>query len=45
MAEKFRAANPGFAGLAVETDAGTTLLGAHEGKPGAIIALGTGNCV
>lgn len=42
-AEEFRAANPGFAGLAVETDAGTTLLGAHEGKPGAIIALGTGS--
>jgi len=42
-ADEFRAANPGFAGLAVETDAGTTLLGAHQGQPGAIIALGTGS--
>jgi glucosamine kinase len=42
-AGEFIAANPGFAGLVVETDAGTTLLGAHQGKPGAIIALGTGS--
>ncbi len=42
-ADEFRAANPGFLGLAVETDAGTTLLGAHQGQPGAIIALGTGS--
>lgn len=42
-ANEFVAANPGFAGLAVETDAGTTLLGAHQGNPGAIIALGTGS--
>ncbi len=42
-AAEFVAANPGFAGLVVETDAGTTLLGAHQGKPGAIIALGTGS--
>lgn len=42
-ASEFIAANPGFGGLAVETDAGTTLLGAHQGQPGAIIALGTGS--
>ncbi|WP_329604236.1 BadF/BadG/BcrA/BcrD ATPase family protein [Undibacterium nitidum] len=42
-ASEFIAANPGVAGLAVETDAGTTLLGAHQGQPGAIIALGTGS--
>jgi glucosamine kinase len=42
-AAEFVAANPGFGGLALETDAGTTLLGAHQGAPGAIIALGTGS--
>ncbi|MBR7799363.1 ATPase [Undibacterium sp. FT137W] len=42
-AAEFVAANPGFAGLVVETDAGTTLLGAHQGQAGAIIALGTGS--
>ena len=42
-AEQFINANPGFGGLAVETDAGTTLLGAHQGKSGIIIALGTGS--
>jgi glucosamine kinase len=42
-ADEFRTANPGFSGLAVETDAGTTLLGAHQGQPGVIIALGTGS--
>lgn len=42
-ASEFRAANPGFGGLALETDAGTSLLGAHRGAPGAMIALGTGS--
>lgn len=42
-ATEFVAANPGFGALVVETDAGTTLLGAHQGQPGAIIALGTGS--
>lgn len=42
-AAEFVAANPGFGLLFAETDAGTTLLGAHQGKPGAIIALGTGS--
>jgi glucosamine kinase len=34
---------PDFAAIKVDTDAFTTLLGAHRGKPGAIIALGTGS--
>lgn len=42
-AAQFIAANPGYAKMALETDAGTTLLGAHLGEPGAIIALGTGS--
>lgn len=42
-AAKFSAKNPGFAMLALETDAFTTLLGAHKGEPGAIIAIGTGS--
>ncbi len=42
-AEDFTAKDPGFAGLVLETDAGTTLLGAHQGKPGVVIALGTGS--
>lgn len=42
-AAQFVAANPGYAKVALETDAGTTLLGAHCGRPGAIIALGTGS--
>ena len=37
------AAQPGYGALALETDACTTLLGAHQGQPGAIIALGTGS--
>ncbi|MFD2366186.1 BadF/BadG/BcrA/BcrD ATPase family protein [Pseudoduganella sp. GCM10020061] len=43
QAEAFTAANPGFARLLLETDAFTTLLGAHGGKPGAIVAVGTGS--
>lgn len=43
QAEAFRSANPGFARLLIETDAFTTLLGAHGGKPGAIVAVGTGS--
>jgi glucosamine kinase len=42
-AAKFAAKNPGFADLALETDAFTTLLGAHNGEPGAIVAIGTGS--
>jgi len=39
----FREAAPPVAGLAVESDAYTTLLGAHAGEPGVIVALGTGS--
>jgi glucosamine kinase len=39
----FRAAEPPVAGLAVESDAYTTLLGAHGGAPGVVVALGTGS--
>jgi glucosamine kinase len=39
----FRAKAPALAGLAIESDAYTTLLGAHGGEPGVIVALGTGS--
>jgi glucosamine kinase len=39
----FRAQAPRLAGLAVESDAYTTLLGAHGGAHGVIVALGTGS--
>jgi glucosamine kinase len=40
---EFHAQAPEVAGLAVEQDAYTTLLGAHGGAPGVIVALGTGS--
>ncbi|SIT42408.1 putative Aryl-alcohol dehydrogenase [Paraburkholderia ribeironis] len=40
---EFHAQAPQLAGLAVESDAYTTLLGAHGGAPGVIVALGTGS--
>jgi glucosamine kinase len=42
-AAQFVAANPGYAQVALESDGHTTVLGAHRGQPGAIIALGTGS--
>jgi glucosamine kinase len=42
-AASFAEKNPGFALLELETDAYTTLLGAHQGAPGGIVALGTGS--
>jgi glucosamine kinase len=42
-AAEFVAANPGFATLRLETDGFTTLMGAHGGAPGAIVAIGTGS--
>jgi glucosamine kinase len=42
-AQEFVDANPGYAVLALETDAYTTLLGAHGGQAGTIIAIGTGS--
>ena len=41
--DAFVAGNIGFARLAVETDSFAMLLGAHGGRPGAIVAAGTGS--
>jgi len=41
--EEFLQRAPAFAHVALDTDAYTTLLGAHEGRPGAIVAAGTGS--
>lgn len=42
-AAQFIAANPGFAAIRLETDGFTTLMGAHAGAPGTIVAIGTGS--
>lgn len=42
-AAAFKETNPGFGALALDTDGFTTLLGAHAGQPGAVIAIGTGS--
>lgn len=42
-AEEFKRQAPDFARLALATDGYTTLLGAHGGRPGVIVALGTGS--
>jgi glucosamine kinase len=42
-AVQFTAANPGYAALRLETDGYTTLIGAHGGEPGTIVAIGTGS--
>jgi glucosamine kinase len=42
-AEQFKAANPGYAALVLDTDGFTTLMGAHDGRPGTIVAVGTGS--
>jgi glucosamine kinase len=42
-AAEFVAAHPGYAAIRLETDAFTTLMGAHGGAPGAIVAIGTGS--
>jgi glucosamine kinase len=41
--DDFLALAPLFAHLALDTDAYTALLGAHEGRPGAIVTAGTGS--
>jgi len=41
--DAFLRADIGFAHLKAETDSFTMLLGAHDGKPGAILAAGTGS--
>ncbi len=40
---KFLLKNPGFLTISLDTDGFTTLLGAHGGKPGVIVAVGTGS--
>lgn len=42
-AAEFSAANPGFGAFRLHHDGFTTLLGAHQGKPGTIVAIGTGS--
>lgn len=42
-AARFAEANPGYAALRLETDGYTTLIGAHQGNPGTIVAIGTGS--
>lgn len=42
-AQAFIAANPGYAATILNNDGYSTLIGAHGGKPGAVIALGTGS--
>ncbi|MBC7452265.1 MAG: ATPase [Massilia sp.] len=42
-AARFVQANPGFGALRLETDGYTTLMGAHQGNPGTIVAIGTGS--
>ncbi|PRC94501.1 BadF/BadG/BcrA/BcrD ATPase family protein [Solimicrobium silvestre] len=39
----FAEKNPGFARLELATDAYTTVLGAHQGCPGGMVAIGTGS--
>jgi len=41
--KEFLLANPGFLKVVAKADGYTTLLGAHNDKPGIIIALGTGS--
>lgn len=42
-AAAFAEANPGYAVLRLENDGYTTLIGAHNGNPGTIVAIGTGS--
>jgi glucosamine kinase len=42
-AAQFAEANPGYAALLLENDGYTTLMGAHAGNPGTIVAIGTGS--
>ncbi|WP_426110784.1 BadF/BadG/BcrA/BcrD ATPase family protein [Massilia sp. PWRC2] len=42
-AADFIAADPGYGAIVLDTDASTTLLGAHGGAAGVIVAIGTGS--
>ncbi len=41
--QQFLRANPGYRTVQLESDAYTSLLGAHGGQPGAMLAIGTGS--
>jgi glucosamine kinase len=41
--QQFVQTNPGYQKLQLETDAYTSLVGAHAGQPGAMLAIGTGS--
>jgi glucosamine kinase len=43
QAAEFLARQPGYALLALDGDGFTTVLGAHGGRPGAVVAAGTGS--
>jgi len=43
QAAEFRALNPGFAALVLDTDSFTALVGAHAGRPGLVLIAGTGS--
>jgi len=43
LAQGFLRSAPAYRLLALDSDAGTALLGAHGGQPGAIVAAGTGS--
>ncbi|MCV2361681.1 ATPase [Paucibacter sp. TC2R-5] len=43
QAAEFLARQPGYAALALDNDGFTTVLGAHAGQPGAVVASGTGS--
>lgn len=43
QAQAFVAADPGCAGIVLESDGYTSVLGAHAGQPGAVVAAGTGS--
>ncbi len=42
-AQQFLDTQPGYAWLALDSDGWTTVLGAHAGQPGAVVAAGTGS--
>ncbi len=43
QATEFLARQPGYAAVALDNDGFTTVLGAHAGQPGAVVAAGTGS--
>jgi len=43
LRQRFLRCAPGYAALALDSDAHTAVLGAHGGKPGVVVAAGTGS--